>query len=197
MAISKDRKSSKSLNSKRLSRDDWLEKSLEVLVAEGPSHLRIEDIAAALGVTKGSFYHHFSDRSEFVNQIVRYWDEKYTREISKDVDLNWGDARDQLWQLMKIVIDTGASQYDVAIRAWAAREKGLLPFVEKAMQYRLDFVRSLFSKAGFRGVELDVRTRSFVLTMSGEQVIPEEFEGRKRTRFLKSLHSFLTSSAGS
>ena len=50
--------------SARLGRDDWLALGLERLAAEGPRALRLENICAAAGRTRGSFYHHFRDHDE-------------------------------------------------------------------------------------------------------------------------------------
>ena len=49
----------------RLTREAWLAKALDIL-AENPEHLRIDELAERLDVSKGSFYWHFKNRSEFV-----------------------------------------------------------------------------------------------------------------------------------
>jgi AcrR family transcriptional regulator len=59
--------------SKRLSRDDFLSRALEVLSREGDSELRVDRLVAALGVTKGSFYWHFEDRADFVRSLAEFW----------------------------------------------------------------------------------------------------------------------------
>ena len=53
----------------RLSRESWLQQALEIL-AEDPQHLRVDEVARRLGVSKGSFYWHFKNRSDFV--LARY-----------------------------------------------------------------------------------------------------------------------------
>ena len=62
----------------RLSRDAWLQHALEVLRAEGISGVRVERLARDLKVTKGSFYWHFEDRSDLLENILEYWDGRYT-----------------------------------------------------------------------------------------------------------------------
>ncbi len=45
----------------RLSVDDWLEAATQILVDDGIDALKISRLSARLGVTKGSFYWHFTD----------------------------------------------------------------------------------------------------------------------------------------
>ena len=58
---------------KRHSRDAWLALALDVLADEGRAKIEIEYLAKKLGVTKGSFYSHFSDRRDFVASVAFYW----------------------------------------------------------------------------------------------------------------------------
>lgn len=57
----------------RYNRDAWLATAIEVLSKDGQAKLRTEHIAKALGVTRGSFYHHFKNREEFVFALVDFW----------------------------------------------------------------------------------------------------------------------------
>lgn len=57
-----------------------LEAALNVVRAKGYSAARVEDICAAAGVTKGSFFHHFSSKEELALAAAAYWDET-TRQV--------------------------------------------------------------------------------------------------------------------
>ncbi len=56
---------------KNLSRKEWLEKALSIVSREGAAKLRINNLVAEVGVTKGSFYWHFKDREDFVRSLDR------------------------------------------------------------------------------------------------------------------------------
>ena len=51
-----------------------LEAALSVIRAKGYSATRVEDICAAAGVTKGSFFHHFDTKEELALEAAAYWD---------------------------------------------------------------------------------------------------------------------------
>ncbi len=176
----------------RLSKEAWLEKSLEVLAAKGPSRMRIEETAGALGVTKGSFYHHFADRADFVHSLIQYWDEKYTRELAAKPELQRGSAQERLWHLMLIIATGDLARYDVPIRAWARRDPELRRLVEKADQFRQAVVRTLFSEMGFTDVELEARTQTFVTAMSFDGAINHRMSAAKRKQLLQAQHTFFT-----
>ena len=113
-----------------MSRDEWLQKSLDHLANHGPSHLRIDEISEALEVTKGSFYHHFENRAEWLREIAEYWEEHYTRSIGARVSAVDGSPADRLWEIIVAIEETDAARYDVAVRAWAARDTGVARLVE-------------------------------------------------------------------
>lgn len=51
-----------------------LEAALRVIRAKGYSATRVEDVCAAAGVTKGSFFHHFDTKEELALEAAAYWD---------------------------------------------------------------------------------------------------------------------------
>jgi AcrR family transcriptional regulator len=58
---------------RRLSREDWLAKAIDVLARQGSTKMGVDALADSLGVTKGSFYWHFKDRSFYVQWLLEYW----------------------------------------------------------------------------------------------------------------------------
>ncbi|MCB6176924.1 TetR/AcrR family transcriptional regulator [Rhodobacter sp. Har01] len=58
----------------QLGREDWIEAGLAVLCSQGHAALRVEATARRLGVSKGSFYWHFRDRSAWRDALLGYWE---------------------------------------------------------------------------------------------------------------------------
>ncbi|MGO9777859.1 MAG: TetR/AcrR family transcriptional regulator [Terracidiphilus sp.] len=50
-----------------------LDAALHVIRAKGYNATRIEDICAAAGLTKGSFFHHFDSKEELALAAAEYW----------------------------------------------------------------------------------------------------------------------------
>ena len=74
-------------------RNDWLRAARRALLHRGPEGVRVEPLAAILGVTKGSFYWHFTNRRELLEALLREWEEE-TRLLTDA--LASGDPRGQL-----------------------------------------------------------------------------------------------------
>ena len=145
----------------RLTREDWLSRALVVL-AESPTHLRIDHLAEKLGVSKGSFYFHFEDRAEFVHALAEYWRDVYTKDVAQaalDADCS---PEDKLRMLMEGIINEGSSSNDVPIRALARIEPTIMDVIREVDEIRLATLRTIFSEMGFEGDELEMRTRVFV-----------------------------------
>ena len=157
------------LNKRRLSRSDWLAQDMEVLSKKGEARLTIDKLCLELGVTKGSFYAHFEDRADFVRQFVAHWAEQFTQTVVTQIDKLTGEPADaRLLALMLLLKRKRLARYDIAIRSWAAHDPIVARGVARVDRQRFDYIRGLFQEIGFRGAELDLRVRLFVVYHSLE-----------------------------
>ena len=62
----------------RFGREDWIALGLAALGRLGPEALTLEQITAAAGKTRGSFYHHFPDHAAFLAALGARWREAST-----------------------------------------------------------------------------------------------------------------------
>jgi AcrR family transcriptional regulator len=62
---------------RRLSRDDWIDATLDVIADRGLAAVAVEPLAATLGVTKGSFYSHFRSRDELIEASLERWERSH------------------------------------------------------------------------------------------------------------------------
>jgi TetR/AcrR family transcriptional regulator, transcriptional repressor for nem operon len=58
-----------------LTRASLLDAALKVIRSKGYSATTVDDICAAAGVTKGSFFHHFANKEELAIEATRHWNE--------------------------------------------------------------------------------------------------------------------------
>ncbi|MGL2986200.1 TetR/AcrR family transcriptional regulator [Flavobacterium sp. RSSA_27] len=50
----------------------WIELGYTIFANEGPSAIKIEQLARKVGKSKSSFYHHFADTSVFLEELLKY-----------------------------------------------------------------------------------------------------------------------------
>ena len=62
---------------RRLTRDDWIAAAFETIAQDGLGAVAVEPLAARLGVTKGSFYAHFSTRDELIEATLETWERSH------------------------------------------------------------------------------------------------------------------------
>jgi len=175
----------------RLSRETWLQQALEIL-AEDPTHLRIDELAARLGVSKGSFYWHFENRSEFVYALAEYWRDANTLAVIEAVEPVRQLPEDRLYALMKHLLETDAARFDLAVRAWARHEPDIIPVIREVDRLRTNMVRGIFEDMGFDGLEAEMRTRVFVTCHSFDDSLSIQLSREKARTQLDARHAFFT-----
>lgn len=105
---------------KKLSREAWIEAGFLALDKHGYQQLSIEKTARRMNVTRGSFYHHFSGRSEYVEALLDRWKAEYTDSVITYA-LAGSTTKDRLERYLDVASRLQPGR-EVAIRAWAARE---------------------------------------------------------------------------
>jgi len=176
----------------RLSREEWLARALEVLVKKGAGQLTVESLARQLGVTKGSFYWHFTDRADFFRQLIEYWDERFTQTVIAEISELGGPAEERLLELMRLVLSKRLDRFEMPVRAWAQQNPALAPLVRKVDRHRISFVRSLFLEMGFDEDEAEMRTRVFLTYMITQRFLLPSTAGSKQFADLRKRAAFFT-----
>ena len=83
----------------RTPRETWVREGLRFLAEGGPDAVRVEPLAAALGVTKGGFYWHFRNRAELLDALLDLWEQQLVDEAIEASDHGGGDGRTRLRRL--------------------------------------------------------------------------------------------------
>lgn len=136
----------------RLNRRAWTRAGLTLLADGGVAAVRIEVLARILGVTKGSFYWHFPDRTALLAAMLAEWHESTTTSV---VEALWGrphNARVKLKRLWQICfsgrVDNPGGRLETAIRQWALHDTDIAAAVAKTDQERLAFIADTYAELG-------------------------------------------------
>ncbi len=155
----------------RFHKEAWLSAAMEVLAREGQAKLRVDSLAGQLGVTKGSFYHHFKGRDDFVQSMLDYWSRTFTDNVIAAASAIEGSPEERLLNVMRMIEREGLDRYDIAFRSWAAQDPSVAKGVRKVDLARYRFIRSLFAEMGFEGAELEDRVRIWLVFESAQHTI--------------------------
>lgn len=152
----------------RLTKAAWTEAALQVLAEEGVEAVRVEPLARRLGVTKGSFYWHFSDRGALLEALLVQWEQSATHDVIKTVELASEAPEERLRLLTQWVFRHGGP-LDRAVRAWANHDEVAANAVARVDATRYEFVRHLFEEHGLSKAKAAMRARLLYTSLIGEQ----------------------------
>ncbi len=127
--------------------------------------VRIEALAARLGVTKGSFYWHFRDRAELLEALLASWEEE-TRWLVQESALA-PTPRERLARFFELVAQERGYPPDVEILAWARHDASIAPRVAATEHRRLAFITGELHASGFDSDEALRRGRAAYLATQG------------------------------
>lgn len=152
-----------------LNRSDWIAAALARLARHGVDAVRIEPLAAQLGVSKGSFYWHFTHRDDLLDAILITWRDRGTDQVVTLTDASHGDPEQRLRTLLRTAYgfqDTDG--IEVAVRAWAASDERARDAVTAVDNARVDYVASLLHASGLASDVAHARSRALYRALLGE-----------------------------
>jgi AcrR family transcriptional regulator len=132
----------------RLDRAAWTEAALEALARGGVPDVAVEPIAARLGATKGSFYHHFRTRQELLQAALELWESRHTLQVNAMVGQVADTPREQLAVLARTAVRM-AEDDPIGFRLLpSAADPLVAPVVTRVTRQRLDFLTELYRRTG-------------------------------------------------
>ena len=189
--LSNKKKEAKMKINKRVSKDQWLAKSLDTLQSKGVEGVKIERLAKELGISRSGFYWHFKNRQDLLEHLLEYWVSVYTGVVTDNPDVIKLDPKKRLLTTMELIRDKNLAKYDLAMTLWAKLDSQVQRVVRKVVRMRLDYLRAIFAELGFEGDELEMRTRLFVCYHSWEDTMFPDLSNQKHSKLLKLRYKYL------
>lgn len=179
-----------------LTRKDWINAAIEVMVASSVEQIRLDKLAAELNATKGSFYHHFKDRQELLMAVLEAWKQRATLAIHDRLEKAEPAPMRQLFLYMQLPVRSEAAlraaDLELAILGWARRSPAANRALGQVDQLRTEKLASLFLDFGLEPKEAYLRAHKaygFIRYISQRR----DMELTERLRLLAVIHAELAS----
>jgi len=177
------------VKSPKLTREDWVEKGLEFVQQVGHSRLCIDKIAKWLGVTKGAFYYHFSDKAEYERALLDHYIATTIKNLANDLSL-LSTPQMRLREVLKKQIEIDHTRLSMIFRAWGLENPSVAAALKTTDQLRLKHATYLFQDLGFPPREAAVRARVLVTFLQGESGLFCQLSRQQRLEQLEERYRF-------
>jgi AcrR family transcriptional regulator len=162
--------------SPRLDVADWIDAALDALADGGVEAVRVEPLAKALDVTKGSFYWHFPDRRALLDAVLAHWSQGRIAAIRQQAD-SPGDPGAILRHLARLYTRHASPRglaIELAIRALARSDPEAAKAVRAVDLERLKVVSALFAGLGWKTAAAQARAVLFYSYLFGESLLDQQ-----------------------
>jgi AcrR family transcriptional regulator len=151
---------------------DWVMAAALRLGSHGVDQVRVEPLAQSLGVSKGSFYWHFTGREALLAGVLEMWESQGTEAIIRAVDASDGTPQARVHSL--IAQTFGQPEHDgieLGIRAWARHDTLAAATAARVDKRRIDYVTRLLAACGIDRELARTRAEFMYRTLIGEFVL--------------------------
>jgi AcrR family transcriptional regulator len=167
----------------RTPRASWIDAALQALAAGGPQAVRVEALAARLGVSKGGFYWHFADRQALLDEALDSWEQAGTDDVIARIEGGPGDPAAKLRELFALAPSADFA-VELAIRDWSRRDALVAARLRRIDDRRMEFLRSLFGALSSDDDDAEARTMLAYSLLIGSYFIAAGHDGRTRSQML-------------
>jgi AcrR family transcriptional regulator len=168
----------------RLGSDDWLDAARKALISGGIGAVKVEPLAASLGVTAGSFYWHFRDREELYLRLLEDWRTGNSSAMVKAATLEGATAEQRFDAFLTVWVkeEEYSSAYDSAVRDWARTSAEVRATVHAIDQFRMSLLRGIFQALGYDFDRAEVRAQITYFHQVGYYALDVRIDEQTRLR---------------
>jgi AcrR family transcriptional regulator len=174
----------------RLDADAWMAAAFDALAQGGIDAVRVEPLAKALDITKGSFYWHFADRRALLEAMLGAWTEGRIEAIREQAmtrgapEMVLGDLAD----LYTRHANLRGLTIELAIRSLARTDDAAARAVRRVDRERLRHVGALFGALGWPAAQAQERAILFYSYLFGQSLLdPKAVPAAARDEAIRAL----------
>ena len=175
----------------RTPRSAWIDAALQALARGGPEAIRVEALAAQLGVSKGGFYWHFADRAALLEEMLDSWEQRVVGDVIAQIESEAGEPRAKLQRLFELATFSSADLFpnllpvELALRDWSRRDDAVAARLHRVDNERMEYLRSLFGPICVDEEDVEARSILAFSLFIGSPFIAAEHPGRSRSQVLQ------------
>lgn len=179
----------------RLSRDDWLDAAFDAIVEGGFDKARVLLISEALGVTRGSFYWHFTDHAELISALLARW-----REQELGMDRHWrspeqstDDPQADLERLLAAALahagpDLENIRFELALRGLGRRDPEVARLLAEVDRARMAmFEQKFFRLTGDAAKSADLAALFYLAIVGSHQALSRPINPPQASAYLMGI----------
>jgi AcrR family transcriptional regulator len=153
----------------RMTKQNWLEAGLAVLGAGGAAALTVDRLASHLGVTKGSFYHHFENYQDYEEHLLAFWEQESALNVIEFP--NVAETPSALVGRLLAGLDERSPYPEIAIRAWALQDEMVCAYVERVDTSRIAQAQRWFQAVAANDEQALLMARLLHTTLVGSYTV--------------------------
>jgi AcrR family transcriptional regulator len=176
----------------RLSESDYFEVGMDLLAEGGLGSVTIANLCERLGVTKGSFYHHFQGGPDFQQRLLEYWSTARAAVLVALVDAT-PDPLDRIPLMKKIGVEL-QHEAESAIRAWARGDPRAAEVQRRVDAERVRVLSEAFVDAGIPRKRATTLAQIGVAILIGTQQQSAPVDRRKLAAMFDEYQAWLEAS---
>ncbi|HUA00559.1 MAG TPA: helix-turn-helix domain-containing protein [Candidatus Aquilonibacter sp.] len=127
---------------------DWVRAGLARLSGQGIDAVRVELLARDLHVSKGSFYWHFRDRQDLLEQVLANWELQELELLGLNEEAG-GTTATRWAEIVQASSDPGRMQLEASVRAWARRNNQVAVRVAAVDLRKAKVIEEILHDIGF------------------------------------------------
>lgn len=155
----------------RVSRADWLKEGFLILAEFNQDKIRILYLCERLGVTRGSFYHHFDKIETYITQLMEEWEHENTMALIKAA--NMGETPLEKFKILNINVMSRNQAIEAAIRSWSFYHEIVKKHLERVDKTRLAYLAEIFIQMGKEKKEAEKFAQlEYALLIGIQQLFP-------------------------
>ena len=177
----------------RVTREDWLNEAKQILIESGFAKLTLENLLNRLGVTHGSFYHHFKNRQELTEALLKQWRKEMTQDVVAAA-ANIADVDQRAKTLIKIGQSfTDQTQLEIAFRSQARIDPMVCEYVQEVDELRIQNCTQLANAIFGDSPKAKIFGKlAHALFVGSQQMIPPFTEAESETMYLELINLVTT-----
>ena len=144
------------------SQRDWVEAGEALLIEGGIDAVKLSALTCRLGVSTGSFYHHFGSFDAYLTALAEFYGAEQARVPIEEARARVGDDPAALLrEATHIFGDRSMRQLNVAMRAWARGDERARDAVRRYDETLMAELDQVFRDLGFD--ELAAKSRTLLM----------------------------------